>query len=76
MQNIKIVQATTQEDCDICDRFLEELMKFETQFDNKILPFNGGKHHNLEKIKNGIFSCICTCKQKPRRLCYGLSEKS
>lgn len=66
MQNIKIVQATTQEECDICDRFLEELMKFKTQFDNKILPFNGGKHHNLEKIKNGkIFLAYTLTNKKP-----------
>lgn len=46
MENIKIIRAQTQEDCDICDRFLEELCKFVTQFDSTIEPFIGGKHHN------------------------------
>lgn len=50
MENIKIIRAQTQEDCDICDRFLEELCKFETQFDSTIEPFIGGKHHNLNNI--------------------------
>lgn len=50
MQHIKIIRAQTQEDCDICDRFLEELCKFETQFDRTIEPFIGGKHHNLNNI--------------------------
>lgn len=53
MENIKIVQAQTQEDCDICDRFLEELCKFETRFDSTIEPFVGGKHHNLNNILAG-----------------------
>lgn len=49
MENIKIVQAQTQEDCDICDRFLEELCRFEKQFDSTIEPVEG-KHYNLNKI--------------------------
>lgn len=53
MNNIEIVSATTQDDCDICDRMLEELMHFEKQFDNKIQPFCGGKHYNLEKVTTG-----------------------
>lgn len=56
MENIKIIRAQTQEDCDICDRFLEELCKFETQFDSTIEPFIGGKHHNLNNIiSNNVY---------------------
>lgn len=56
MENIKIIRAQTQEDCDICDRFLEELCKFETQFDRTIEPFFGGKHHNLNNIiSNNVY---------------------
>ena len=56
MENIKIIRAQTQEDCYICDRFLEELCKFETQFDSTIEPFIGGKHHNLNNIiSNNVY---------------------
>lgn len=44
MKEVKIIQAKTKEDCEICDKFLSKLIAFESKIDNNIM-------HNVE-IKN------------------------
>ena len=52
MAEIKIVKATTKEDCIICDEFLSKLIKYESSFDNIInqnVAVSGPAENNIKQ---------------------------
>ena len=50
--NIKIIQAKTKEDCEICDKFLSKLIAFESQIDSNILKTVEIKNMHEKKLNN------------------------
>lgn len=66
MGKIKIVQAKTQKDCEICDAFLDKLCLFESQFDEIIEPTIGGKHFSWESLKHDyVYLAYANFNEKP-----------